>query len=52
MSVVLPDELSMVLNLIGVSWPNVDEDDYRDMADALRDFATEIDTGRGIRRRR
>ncbi|WKX72913.1 YwqJ-related putative deaminase [Streptomyces sp. XD-27] len=47
MGVVLPDELSTVLDLIGVSWPNVDEDDYRDMADALRDFATEIDTGRG-----
>ncbi|WKX70646.1 hypothetical protein [Streptomyces sp. XD-27] len=47
MGVVLPDELSMVLNLIGVSWPNVDEQDYRDMATSLRDFATEIDTGRG-----
>ncbi|WNE96492.1 YwqJ-related putative deaminase [Streptomyces luomodiensis] len=47
MGVVLPDELAFVLDLIGVSWPNVDEDDYRDMADALRTFADDVDTGRG-----
>ncbi|MGW4644938.1 WXG100-like domain-containing protein [Kitasatospora sp. NPDC004289] len=45
MGVVLPDELAWVLDLIGVNWPNVDEDDYREMADALREFAAEIDTG-------
>ncbi|WP_329313925.1 WXG100-like domain-containing protein [Streptomyces sp. NBC_01262] len=45
MGVVLPDELVWVLDLIGVSWPNVDEDDYREMADALRSFADEIDSG-------
>ncbi|GAA3004675.1 hypothetical protein GCM10020229_15740 [Kitasatospora albolonga] len=45
MGVVLPDELAWVLDLIGVNWPNVDEDDYREMADALRSFAEEIDSG-------
>ncbi|MGI5338551.1 hypothetical protein ACQEVS_14680 [Streptomyces sp. CA-181903] len=29
MGVVLPDRPAFVLDLIGVSWPNVDEDDYR-----------------------
>ncbi|MFI5531908.1 hypothetical protein ACIA8O_25585 [Kitasatospora sp. NPDC051853] len=45
MGVVLPDELAWVLDLIGINWPNVDEDDYREMADALREFASDIDTG-------
>ncbi|MFJ8040345.1 hypothetical protein ACIRBX_07535 [Kitasatospora sp. NPDC096147] len=45
MGVVLPDELAWVLDLIGVNWPNVDEDDYREMADSLREFASEIDSG-------
>ncbi|GAA1149991.1 hypothetical protein F4556_004629 [Kitasatospora gansuensis] len=45
MGVVLPDELAWVLDLIGVNWPNVDEDDYREMADAMREFASEIDGG-------
>ncbi|WP_156178737.1 WXG100-like domain-containing protein [Saccharothrix sp. ST-888] len=40
---VLPDELVWILDLIGVDWPNVDEDDYRAMADSLRSFATDID---------
>jgi len=43
MGVVLPDELAWILDLIGIDWPNVDEDDYREMADSLRSFATEID---------
>ncbi|WP_249375349.1 putative adhesin [Streptomyces sp. I05A-00742] len=47
MGVVLPDKLAFVLDLIGVSWPNVDEDDYRDMARSLRGFADDVDTGRG-----
>ncbi|GAA2811478.1 hypothetical protein GCM10010441_40210 [Kitasatospora paracochleata] len=45
MGVVLPDELAWVLDLIGVNWPNVDEDDYREMADALRSFSEEMDSG-------
>jgi len=45
MGVVLPDELAWVLDLIGINWPNVDEDDYREMADAMRSFADEMDSG-------
>ncbi|WP_144381792.1 YwqJ-related putative deaminase [Streptomyces sp. SAJ15] len=47
MGVVLPDELAMVLDLIGVTWPNVDEDDYRETAKSLQSFAEAVDTGRG-----
>ncbi|MEU7155250.1 WXG100-like domain-containing protein [Streptomyces chrestomyceticus] len=46
MGVVLPDELAWVLDLIGITWPNVDEDEFREMADSMRDFACEIDNGR------
>ncbi|MEU6961995.1 WXG100-like domain-containing protein [Streptomyces chrestomyceticus] len=46
MGVVLPDEAAWVLDLIGVEWPNVDEDDYRDMADGLRSFATQMRDGK------
>jgi hypothetical protein len=46
MGVVLPDEAAWVLDLIGISWPNVDEDDYRDMADGLRSFASQVRGGR------
>ncbi|MFI6007975.1 DUF6531 domain-containing protein [Streptomyces sp. NPDC051243] len=28
-----------ILDFIGINWPNVDEDDYREMADAMREFA-------------
>ncbi|WP_239696460.1 MULTISPECIES: DUF6531 domain-containing protein [unclassified Streptomyces] len=45
MGVVLPGWADEVLDIIGVSWPNVDEDDYRDMADAMREFADDIDHG-------
>ena len=43
--VVLPGWADEVLDLIGVSWPNVDEDDYREMATAMREFADDIDEG-------
>jgi hypothetical protein len=43
--VVLPSELDAALDLIGISWPNVDEDDYRDMAQAMREFADDVDDG-------
>ncbi|MGI5340400.1 hypothetical protein ACQEVS_24880 [Streptomyces sp. CA-181903] len=36
-----------MFDLIGVNWPNVDEDDYREMAKSLRSFATDVDAGRG-----
>ncbi|GGS72951.1 WXG100-like domain-containing protein [Streptomyces griseoviridis] len=45
MGVVLPSYLDEALDLIGVSWPNVDEDDYRAMADSMREFATSLDNG-------
>ncbi|WP_260638791.1 YwqJ-related putative deaminase [Streptomyces angustmyceticus] len=47
MGVVLPGWADEVLDIIGVSWPNVDEDDYREMADAMRGFANDIDEGAG-----
>jgi hypothetical protein len=37
--------LDEALDVIGVSWPNVDEDDYREMAKAMREFADDIDDG-------
>ena len=46
MGVVLPGWADEVLDIIGVSWPNVDEDDYREMATAMREFADDIDEGR------
>ncbi|WP_050515479.1 DUF6531 domain-containing protein [Streptomyces rimosus] len=45
MGVVLPGWADEVLDLIGVSWPNVDEDDYREMATAMREFAGDINDG-------
>ncbi|MFI5551053.1 DUF6531 domain-containing protein [Streptomyces sp. NPDC051738] len=45
MGVTLPSYLDEALDLIGVSWPNVDEDDYREMAQAMREFADDIDDG-------
>ncbi|MER8002751.1 DUF6531 domain-containing protein [Streptomyces sp. NPDC095613] len=43
MAVTLPDWADTLLDVIGVSWPNVDEDAYRDMADALREFAEDLE---------
>ncbi|MGW7572962.1 DUF6531 domain-containing protein [Streptomyces sp. NPDC054765] len=45
MGVVLPGWADELLDLIGVSWPNVDEDDYREMANSMREFADDIDEG-------
>ncbi|MFF5257017.1 RHS repeat-associated core domain-containing protein [Streptomyces leeuwenhoekii] len=45
MGVTLPGYLNEALDLIGVNWPNVDEDDYREMAQAMREFAEDIDDG-------
>ncbi|WP_269858021.1 DUF6531 domain-containing protein [Streptomyces sp. RPT161] len=47
MGVVLPDWAATMLDLIGVSWPNVDEDDYHHTADSLRDFAHDLDDNTG-----
>ncbi|MDT0485323.1 WXG100-like domain-containing protein [Streptomyces doebereineriae] len=32
-----------ILDFIGINWPNVDEDDYREMADAMREFAEQFE---------
>lgn len=43
MAVTVPDWADTLLDVIGVNWPNVDEDAYRDMADTLREFAEDIE---------
>ncbi|MFD7642944.1 hypothetical protein ACFV4P_20055 [Kitasatospora sp. NPDC059795] len=48
MGVVLPGELAWVLDLIGVNWPNVDEDEYREMADELRELASSLAEDRDV----
>ncbi|MFD9247353.1 WXG100 family type VII secretion target, partial [Streptomyces sp. NPDC059556] len=42
MAVTVPDWADTLLDLVGVNWPNVDEDAYRDLADALREFADDL----------
>ncbi len=42
MSVMLPGYLSNVLNWLGFPWPNVDEDQLREAADAFRIFARDL----------
>jgi hypothetical protein len=44
MSIVLPGELSWVLNMLGFQWPNVDEDKFREMAGDFRDLAGSVDS--------
>ncbi|GAA2448963.1 YwqJ-related putative deaminase [Streptomyces macrosporus] len=47
MGYVLPDGADAMLDIIGVGWPNVDEDAYRDMATELRNFADDVDEDAG-----
>jgi hypothetical protein len=42
MGIVLPDALAWVLNLIGIDWPNIDEDELRSGATDLRQIAAEL----------
>ncbi|MFC7976184.1 DUF6531 domain-containing protein [Streptomyces cinereoruber] len=42
MAVTVPDWADTLLDVVGVNWPNVDEDAYREMADALREFADDL----------
>jgi uncharacterized protein YukE len=42
-SIELPGEVVWFLNLIGVNWPNVDEDQVRAFAGHVRDFANNVD---------
>ena len=44
MSIELPSEVAWFLNLIGVPWPNIDEDQVRAFAGHVRDFAGNIDS--------
>ncbi|URM89986.1 hypothetical protein LUW75_08310 [Streptomyces sp. MRC013] len=37
-----------MLDVVGVGWPNVDEDAYRDMADSLREFADDAEDDAGV----
>jgi hypothetical protein len=46
MGVTLPSELAWVLGLLGVDWPNADEDRFRAAASAYRQSAAEIDHAR------
>uniref|UniRef100_UPI000AE9E72E WXG100-like domain-containing protein n=1 Tax=Streptomyces acidiscabies TaxID=42234 RepID=UPI000AE9E72E len=39
MGYTIPGWLDEVLDFIGIKFPNVDEDDYREMATAMREFA-------------
>ncbi|MDF3300084.1 RHS repeat-associated core domain-containing protein [Streptomyces tropicalis] len=43
MGYTIPGWLDEVLDFIGIKFPNVDEDDYRDMAEAMRDFADKFE---------
>lgn len=43
MGYVLPEGADAMLDLIGAGWPNVDEDNYRDMATELRNFADDVE---------
>lgn len=42
MGVVLPSELTWVLSLIGVEWPNIDEDQLKSAANELRSLSSEL----------
>ncbi|MFF6937651.1 YwqJ-related putative deaminase [Streptomyces sp. NPDC008312] len=43
MGYTIPDGVDTMLDVVGVGWPNVDEDAYRDMADSLREFGDDAD---------
>src|SRR5437879_1449803 len=42
MGLVLPQPLVWVLDIVGVDWPNVDEDQLRSAADEMRQLAQEL----------
>ena len=47
MGVTLPPEVTWVLDLIGVEWPNIDEDELRSAADQLRQLGSELSSNNG-----
>ncbi|MBM4793499.1 hypothetical protein HXP44_15895 [Streptomyces sioyaensis] len=44
MAIELPDELVWVLDLLGLNWPQVNEDKVREFAGHVRHFATNLDS--------
>ncbi|MEY9878208.1 uncharacterized protein YukE [Streptacidiphilus sp. MAP12-33] len=46
MSIMLPGELVWVLNLIGVNWPDVDEDKLRETGTHFRQYADSVESAR------
>ncbi|MGA5874044.1 DUF6531 domain-containing protein [Streptomyces cinereoruber] len=48
MGYTIPEGVDTMLDVVGVGWPNVDEDAYRDMADSLREFADDADDDAGV----
>jgi hypothetical protein len=45
--VTLPSEVAWVLDLIGIEWPNIDEDELRSAADQLRELGSELSSNNG-----
>ncbi|MFF1723942.1 hypothetical protein [Streptomyces sviceus] len=35
--------MDKILDLTGINWPSLDEDDCREMADAMREFAKQFE---------
>jgi uncharacterized protein YukE len=42
MAIELPDEVVTLLDLIGINWPDVNEDSVREFASHVRDFSTKL----------
>ncbi|MEV1019984.1 DUF6531 domain-containing protein [Streptomyces sp. NPDC050264] len=47
MGYTIPGWLDELLEVVGISFPNVDEDDYREMATAMREFAEQFESHGG-----
>ncbi|MGH3709217.1 MAG: DUF6531 domain-containing protein, partial [Pseudonocardiaceae bacterium] len=42
MAIMLPDYLATALNMVGIPWPNIDEDELRNSAGDMREFASSL----------
>jgi hypothetical protein len=47
-SITLPSELQIAIGLVGLPWPDVDEDQLRNYADHLRTFASSLSDTHGV----
>ncbi|MFJ9693092.1 hypothetical protein [Kitasatospora sp. NPDC101183] len=47
MSIELPDELVWVMSLMGLNWPDIDEDEMREWARHVREFGKGMDKSHG-----